>query len=363
MSQILSGRRRCVVASESSEGTDAVAALLTTNTADIVYQEVTDPMIAPGRIVVPLSRTRGSHSGAAHDTVPNVAAFTGTFPLTGREGSGAGEEEPTYAAILAAMNLKKTVVSSTSATYNPATVAQSALSAYVWHRNADDANYRLHTTRGVRGTGTFNFTNNTEANLSFEGQGLYDDELSDPAAFFGSDGAVALLKDGSTAVTARSTGTESYANNASRLICRNMTITVNGNSWGVTETTLALNWTVDLIDVATGTAGVSQVLLVRGDDARISGSFNLKDGSTALTDMLTQYKSAGEVALSIVLTAGDGSSGSARLTLTAPKLQIGIPSGSADGGVLVHAVPFFLNGDWSDLAGDNDFSLVYDAVP
>jgi hypothetical protein len=362
MSQILAGRRRCVLASESTEGTDAVASILTTATADIVYQEVTEPMITPGRIIVPLNRTRGSHSGAAHASIPNVAAFSGTFPLTGRVSDSSGDEAPYYSPVLKAMNLKETIVSATTATYNPATVNQAPMSAYVWHRNASDANYRLHTARGIRGTGTFNFANNAEATVSFEGQGLYDDELTDPAAFFGSDGAIDLLKDGSTSVTARTSGTEAYANNSNRMICRNMTITVNGNSWGVTEMTLALNWSVDLIDRATGTAGVSQVLLTRGNDARISGSFNLKDGSTALTDLLTQYKAGAEIAMTVVLSAGDGSSGSANITLTASKVQLGVPAGSADGGVLVHAVPFFLNGDWSDLAGDNDFSLAYGEV-
>ncbi len=365
MTDLSTQRRRCIAASESTYATDAVATALTTNTADIVYQDVRSIDITPTRVQVDLPRARGSHSGTRHKTVANATSVSADVAMTGWVSDTAGEEDPDHAVWLKGAGFNETIVSTTSSTYNLATVQQAAVSAYALHREVDGTGWRLDTTRGARGNAAFEFASNEEARYTWEGMGLYDDELSASAAFVGSDGAIALLKDGSTAVTARSTGEEKYADSDNILICRNITVTVNSNPWPVSNITFATGWTVSLKEVATGTAGVSKVFLTRADDggSRPGGSFTLVDADTAMDDMLAKLKDAGEFAVTIVLTAGDGSAGSARCTITMPKCQIGLPTRQDSNGLLAHEVPYFANGDWTDLAGDNGVSFKFDEVP
>lgn len=364
MTDVSSQRKRLLIASESTYNTDAIATILTTNTADIIYQDCTEPKIDPDRDIVHLARARGSHSGTKHTTLPKKSGFSAKFPMTGWISGAAGEEMPYYAAILKAAGFDETISSGASATYKPATKQQEGMSAYLLHRHVDDANWRLDYATGIRHNLTFEFENQKEAMISVEGDGTYGQELSDGAAYVNSSGEIALLKDGSTAVTARSTGEEKYANSADVMMVRGMTFQVNSNTWDVSKVTLGTNWTITIKEVATATGSVQKVYLTRGDDdQRMGGSATLVDGGTALNDMLDQYEAGGELSLNLVLTAGDGSSGSSRITITASKLQIGKPSRGDVNGLLSHDIPFMLNGDWSNLAADNDVTIVYDQVP
>lgn len=357
MTQLSTNRRRVLCESESAYGTDAVNALLSDDgTGDIVYQTVRMFEIDPTLEIFAPTRQRASVAGVAHTSFDDLSAVNAEFPLTGRVGDDSGEEAPFYAALLKAAGLKETIVDSTSATYTPATVQQAAMSAYVFQRNLTDANWRLEYATGIRGNLKLAFEVNAEAYATFEGFGRFEELLTDAAAFFAADGSIAKLKDGSTNVTARTTGTETQANKTI-MGCKSMTVTVGGVPFAIAKLELDLAWTPDLVRTMNGAQTVTEVLLTRGDTARISGSFDLQDGGSSANVVRNGLAADTEVALSIVL-----SDGTDKITFTASKLQFGFWNKGANGNTRTFTVPFFLNGDWSSLAGDNDLSIVYAAA-
>ncbi len=323
-SEISSRLKRVTVASESTYLTDAVNTILTDGALDLIHQNFKDADIVPARVVGDASRIRNSHSGHKHFTVGDRCVVTFEVPLTARVGSGAGDEAPYHAPVLKAMNLKETVVSSTSATYNPATAAQEAITVYMWEQELEDTKQRLTYTTGVRGTGVFKFALNQEAMYSFTGVGTYQGELSNRIELFNpTTGAVSKLKDGTTSATARTTGEEKYADKDA-MVCTGMTIT-------------------------------SKVLLTRDANNRIGGSFELVDGAE-LTTLFSAVTADTEGQMVIELDDGTD-----KITITADKVQLGYPTKGDTSGMRSYSVPFFLNGDWSTLAGDNDFSMVFAA--
>lgn len=362
MSELSSRYARVIAASESTYGTDAVNTILTTATADIVYQDLRNFEINPVRTPVEINRVRGSHSGVAHKTIADHCTVTCEIPLSAWVSGSAGEEAPYYSPFLKAMNLKETVVSATSATYNPATVNQSAITVYGYEINLEDNNSRLTYATGVRGNGTLQFAVNEEAYVSFEGMGIYGGEISAPAAFFNATtGAAALLKDGSTSVTARTTGTEAYANKTP-IVCTGMTFSFGGTDYDVKSVEMGLNWTASPKSIINAASNVTKVLLTRGEGSRIGGSFELLDGSQ-ISDMISSMSADTEAQLIIRLVEGDGSSGSGRITITLPKVQLGPPTKGDDSGMRTYSVPWFANGTWTSLPADNDFTMVFDEVP
>lgn len=354
MSEISTNRKRVMFESESTYGTDAVNALLDDDgSGDIVYQDVRTIDIDPTREIFAPTRQRSSVAGVAHRSFADLTGVGVELPMTGKAASGAGNEAPFYAALLKAAGFSETISSGASATYKPSTVAQAAMTAYAWYRNLEDANWRLEYATGIRGNLSMNFEMNAEPYMTFEGTGRYEELITDAAAFFGTDGAIDLLKDGSTAVTARTTGTETQVNKTI-MGCKSMTVTVGGTTMPVSALELNINWTPDLIRTMNGAQTVSKVLLTKGDAARIEGSFDLQDGSTAMEAVRDALAADSEVALNIVLTDGTDT-----ITITSSKLQIGFWNKGANGNVRTYSVPFFLNGDWSNLAGDNDLSIVF----
>lgn len=356
MTELSSRLKRVLVASETTYLTDACNTLLTTGTLDIVYQAVKNPDIVPARVVGDASRVRHSHSGSRHFTVGDRCAVTFDVPLTARVGTGSGEEAPYHSPILQAMNLKETVVSTTSATYNPATVAQDAMTVYMWEQELEDTKQRLTYTTGVRGNGVFKFALNQEAMYSFAGVGTYQGEISNRIELFNpTTGATSKLKDGTTSATARSGGgTETYADDDA-MVCTGMTITFNSTTLDISELELNLNWNVTTKEIINASNNVQKVLLTRDGNNRIGGSFNMVDGAE-ITTLFNAVTADTEAALVIELDDGTN-----KITLTANDVQLGYPTKGDESGMRSYSVPFFLNGDWSSLAGDNDFSLVFAA--
>ena len=365
MADISANYKRVCAESESPYGTDRINEILTTGTLDIIYQDVRMNFdITPVVNIAEIDRARGSQSGVAHKTIPDRCTVAGDVALTGRAASGAGNEAPFYAAFLKACGMKETIVSDTSATYRPATPQQAGATMYLWTRNLDDNNWRLVYTTGCRGSANFQFNVNQEAFFSFTGIGRFEGMVSDPAAFFNATtGAAALLEDGTTPVTARSGGGVEQFAAKDPLVCTNMTVTIGGNTYCVQALNLDLGWTTDVKDCMGAASNVRTVYNTRGAAQRIAGSFTLIDGATAHDQVRDAYRDGDELAFSIVLTSGDGASGSDRVTISGSKMQIGVVSKAAAGGVQSNVVPFFLNGDWSDLAQDDDFAIVYDEVP
>jgi|LULF01.1.fsa_nt_gb hypothetical protein len=354
-SEISSRLKRVTVASESTYLTDAVNTILTDGALDLIHQNFKDADIVPARVVGDASRIRNSHSGHKHFTVGDRCVVTFEVPLTARVGSGAGDEAPYHAPVLKAMNLKETVVSSTSATYNPATAAQEAITVYMWEQELEDTKQRLTYTTGVRGTGVFKFALNQEAMYSFTGVGTYQGELSNRIELFNpTTGAVSKLKDGTTSATARTTGEEKYADKDA-MVCTGMTITWNGTTFDIGELELNLNWTTSTKEIINNANNVSKVLLTRDANNRIGGSFELVDGAE-LTTLFSAVTADTEGQMVIELDDGTD-----KITITADKVQLGYPTKGDTSGMRSYSVPFFLNGDWSTLAGDNDFSMVFAA--
>ncbi len=366
MSLLLRNRGRVLLASEGTSGSDAIdAPILNDGTADIIYMPVYDDFeIQPERGEVEFPRLRASHSGVRHVSFPDLCNVTFTTPLFGRAGSGAGEESPYISPVLGAMNLNSIVVASTSDTRNPSTVQKNAMTAYWYVRNAEDNLWRLLTATGIRGTGVFNFAVREEPTIAFTGIGRYVEEFSDAAAFFSSaNGEIALRKDGSTAVAARTTGSEFYVAEDPP-VCKSMSITINGNVWRLSNFSMDLGWTATTIADMTGSGAVNKVILTRASEgARIGGSFSFHgDSDTALDDLFDLLEGDTEFAWSLQVATGT-TSGSDRITLSGSKMQLVSRANGDDGGVWQHDAAFALNGDWSDVLQEDDFSIVFDAVP
>lgn len=358
MSELSSERGRVIVASEGTYGTNAVDTIFGDDTLDIIYQDVRNCVITPVREIIEIARHKAAHDGTAHCTIPDSVTVEMEVPLTARVGTGAGEEAPYYDAILKAMNLEPTLVSTTSATYAPVTKQQAAMTVHHYQRNLEDDNWRQHVALGVRGSGSFFFNLNEEAYFTFSGSGLYFDELSTPAEYFDpSTFEAALESDGSTAVTARDTGTEVVAD-ASPMCVNSMTLTVDSTTYEVAALQLDLNWTVAIQRAITGDGNAQKVLLTRPmSGARIGGSLDLQAGDAPLTELLADYKSGAEIALAISIDDGTD-----RIRINASNLQIGAPSPGDNSGIRTYAVPFFLNGS-GGLTEDDSFELIYDAAP
>jgi len=364
-SDLYTEAKRFLVASEGNYGTDAVDAILQDGATDIVYQEIVEGDLTPVREVIEIARTRGVHSGTKHRTVGDRCDVNLTGGLTPWQSGASGEEAPYYSPILAAAGLEVDVSDGASATYTPVTAQQDAASIYMFERELGSDDWRLTYTTGVRGTLTLNFSLNSEPTWVFEGTGLYEGMRSDGAAFFNAtSGAIALLNDGSSAVTARTTGSE-VISDLNPFICSGMVVTVNGTTWCVSDLELALNWSVAIKRCVTGSENASKVYLTRGTSgARIGGSFTLIDGATAHDAMIDDFVASTERELVITCYEdGDSSSGQARMTLTASQMQLLAPSVGDEGGIRTHSVPFALNGDFSALTDGADFSMVYDEVP
>lgn len=361
-----SNRKRFVVAKEATYGTDAVNTLLTTATDEIVYQDF-ESGAELNNILTPvqIDRARGSASGVKQPPpVKDRCELSAVVALTGRKGDGfAVPESPHYAALLQACGLKESIAGG-AAVYTPDTSAQGSITCYQYTHDLDSNNARLELGTGIRCNAVFRFALNAEAKVEVTGQGRYGDAMiSDAAAFFNaSTGALAKLKDGSTNVTARSGGgLERYADGPI-LVCTAMTITAGGETLCLSELEIDLGWTTDVKQCMGAASTLREVYLTRGADGRVSGSFNIMDSGTAFDLLRDRFVDADEIAMVIVLAEGDGSTGSARLTISLPKIQIGALTKGASGNARTYSVPFYANGDWTNLNGDNEISLTYDEI-
>jgi hypothetical protein len=347
MSMISANYTRVIAAPETSYGTDAVNTILTTATADIIYQEVADPVITPEITVVEINRSRGGAPGNAHGVIKDKCTVSARIPLLGR---GSGENWPYYDPFLRAMNLGR----GSTGIYAPTTVQSNAMTMYLYHYNLEAATQRLQIATGVRGSGTFELAVDSEAFVNFEGVGQYA-ELTTSAAFFNATtGAAALLKNGSSSVPARTSGTEFYSD-LEPMLCTGITLTIDSVAFPVSSLSLDLAWGVDEVRTVTGATTMDKVLLTRANEgARMNGSMTLLDGDTAFQKALDLYRDGSQVTLSASL-----SNSTDNIALTAGNLQIGGVEASAQGGFLGWNLPFFLAGDWSGLTDHYEFDLEY----
>lgn len=362
-----SNRKQFLIAAEGTYATDAVATKITTTTADLIYQdfeagaELTN-ILTP----VTIDRARGSASGvAAPAPIKDRCEFNAICALTGRKGGDLPDPEaPHYAELLLACGFKE-VIAAGVATYTPDTKAAGSISCYQYTHDLNSEEARLEWGTGIRCNAVFRFALNSEAKLEVTGQGVYGntDQISDGAAYFDpDDGTLALQKDGSTAVSARTGGAVELYADGPILVCSAMTLTGGGTALCLSTLEIDMGWTLDPKPCMGAASNLREVFLTRAGDAKVSGSFDLTDDDAAFNALKAAMLSGAELALVIVLVSGDGGSGEAQLTITLPKVQIGLMSKGANGNVRTHTVPFTANGDWSNLKADNEISLAYSVV-
>ena len=352
--ELFSNNFRVLIAEEATSGVDQIDILLTTATRDVVYQDVRDLVLKPTRVSFKPTRRRAQNSGVKSKSFADLTAIDGEFPMTGREGAGAGEEAPFYAALFAMIGFKVAIVAATSATYTPATQAQPSCTIYKWERHQESTDWRLKRAVGARATATISLAVNEEAFITVTGMGLYVEATSAKAVFFaGGDGAIALRGDAVTAVTAPVGGSETQ-NTKTLLGCEQMTVTYDGVTMCIDTMEININRTVDVVRCVTGTPSVKKLLLGVADGAKIAGTFSLNDSDTGYDKVIAAWEADTELPFIAVLTDGVDT-----VTITMPKLQIVDISESANGNIRTWDVSWECNGDWSALGADNDISIAF----
>lgn len=341
-----------VVASEPDVSTpsNAVDTLLGDGAADVVYLDVTDCQITLQGETVGSDMRRATNDGVRHAFIRGMANVTMTFPLRAFAGSAL---PPYYDPIFQAGNLEPTI-GATDVVYRKRTKQLAAMTIHKYIRDTESDNWRLQVATGVRGGLVFNFEQGAEPTVTFTGTGQYF-ALSAAAEFIDPDtGLIALLSNGSTAVTARTTGEFLYADQDS-MTCVNMTVQIGGTNFGVSA--FELNTAYEVTDLLTvnGSTQRSRGLVGRPSDGRGNGSLTLVDyDDVSQQQAIDSTASAQEWAFQATIANGDGS-----ITLEAPKLQQGQYELAANGNFVQYDLPYFLNGDYSDLAGDNEFTFTY----
>ena len=352
MSELSSRHGRFLCVSESTYGDDAVDAALSDGTIDLIYQDIRSGSLDPTRVQVDSPRIRSTHSGTRHKTIGDHVPVTLEFPLQPLVAASAGDEAPYCSPIYKAANLEETIVSATSSAYNPSTKQQAGMTVYHYEEELESARQRLTYTTGVRGTLSFDFQLDQEAMCTFTGTGLYQGPISNDFEYFNSAGGVAKKKTGINSVTARSTGEEKYADQ-SPYICENMTITIDGTSYALSGINVDLNWSTIQKRQINSQNVTSKVLCVRDEGNRIGGSMSLVDGTQGIEGLISSM-AVDDSEATLIITI---SNGSRTTTFNFPQIQLGQPTKGDNGGLRTYDIPWFANGDFSDLAGDNDFTM------
>lgn len=352
MSNVFSEVGRLVVAPEATPGTDAVAAILTTSTMDILYQAAEEADIKPGLSPLLRKRVIGTAERVAHSVFKENATLKVRVPFGTSVAAAVGGETPPFAPLLQACGFEETINAGTGSEYDLVTKNPPSLTAYLWRRNVSDDKWRLWRITGARGLPTFKFEVGKEAFIEFELTGQYVDQVSDAAEYFDpSTFAIQYLADGSTPVTARTSGTEEWAAQAGA-ICEAMTYTFGGTALDISALELKAGRNIRAKKVMTGSSATQLVELVPGDGP--GGSFDLMDGGTQADTVRDAITNETEGALVMVLTKGSRTN-----TISAPKMQLLPWERGDDGGVQKYAVPFGLNRNFSGLTGDNSLKLAF----
>lgn len=242
------------------------------------------------------------------------------MPFTGKV--GAAGTAPAWDAFMAASGFKKTTVALTSVSYAPRTQNDmtDTPSATIWKymRQLEENAAYLFKARGYRGNLTMRMTLGEEAVILGTGMALYDPMPN--------------------ATVASPTAPSTYEG-ATCMIPINLAFTCGGTTYPVESLEISTGWNVQ--QVRTGEVGagtLSKVLLTRPmSGGRMTGSFRLVDGKTALQDLVTKYLAGTQVTMAATLTNGTDT-----IAFAAPQLQFGQPAGAAEG-IIKYDVPFYLN--------------------
>lgn len=341
---------------------DAVEAILTDGEADIVYQDFTDVQIVPTGEMVGGDTVRGSNDGKRQQFIKQMSNVTVEGKLRAFPDSGT---LPRYHPILRAANIDLSIDNDDVVGFKK-TKQVAACTIYKFYRQIYDDNWRLRVATGVVGSLTINIDVDQEPTFSFEGTGQYFD-LEAPAEFFDpANGQIALLKDGSTAITARTTG-EFIQDNQEPMTCTNMTVSANdgdGFDDPILLQTMELNLNFDVADLTPvqGATTRRRGVLTRGRGAATEGSADVVDYTDAVINEIIDGVTATpskEYALTVEFGNSQGT-----VELFAPKMQFMREEESDNSGVVQYAFPFRLNGDWEErLLPDNELRITYSPAP
>jgi len=359
--------RKLTLMREQTNGrdTDPIDDQLTNDVADreFVYQDVRDLTITPEALNDPPDRETWSASGHKAPFVKNKASVEGEIPLTagvdgksGVNGNPSADDAPWYAPILKALNLQEDASSAGTAIYTPSTTMVNPCTFYQYIRNVEDSQSRLRVATDFIGTGELSISTGEEAMMSFSG-GAYYYSITQPRDYVDGSGHIVTTKNG-TDISSQANSPGFTLADENPLIPKNMTVTVGGNTYHISEFTLDLNWTQDTLDVVTSAEGKMDHVNTRGATDRVTGGFTLLDADASDFDQLiTDYEAANELAINVVLNEINGSRD---ITIDIPAAQLGVESEGENGNLMQHEFEFGCNRDTSaSLAGDNDLKITY----
>jgi len=315
----------CSIINEVTYGLDGFAV------APTVFQAFRSLTINPIRNVIESPRATWSASGERHCSLNSHNDIAWEMPMSGK--TGAAGTAPAWDVFMLAAGFRKTTVVATSVTYRPNTqndmTDTPSATVYQYLRMLEVNNAYLLRARGYRGNVTMRMTVGEEAVISGSGMALY-------TAF-------------PTVLTPSPVAPTAYVG-ASCMVVARVALTVGAIVYPVESVELSSNW--GMSEERTGEINggtLSRVLLTRPvSGGRMGGSLKLVNGVTALQPLLTAWQSGAALALSATLTNGTDN-----ITITAPALQFGQPSMSAEG-IAKFDVPFFLN---RGTLGDDELSI------
>ena len=355
MSIYLASNKVVVVASEDDppnpgEVYDAVEALLQDETADVTYIDTVDPSIEKDTDAVGHDVVRGSSDGTVSTVIKNAAEVTMEFRLRAIPGAGT---PPGYGPILKGANLAEEVVAD-DVVYTRATKNPPAFTIYIYERAAHTDNWRLEVATGVRGNLSFTAEENSEVTMSFEGRGNFH-EISDGAEFIDVEsGEIALLKDGETAVAARTTG-EFVQEDQCPMPARDITLQFDEVDYGVRQFEFDLQHDSDDVPTISGGATRSSGTVTRAGEARTEGSIEMTDYTEAIIDDVRDkaYSDCDQFEFFAAFENGEG-----RVELSGPRAQFLPWEKTTNGNNRQFDIPFVLNGT-HDLVSDDELTITF----
>ena len=313
MSLISADRKIASVKSETVYGTDSI-----NPGPPGAYQAFRAIDITPQQVIIESPRATFSASGERHCLVNSHTDVSWEMPFSGRV--GAAGTNPAWDALMIASGFKRTVIAATSVSYKPNTqndmTDTPSASLWLYMMALESANSYLQKALGYRGNVSINMTIGEEAVISRSGMALYS---ARPVA-----------------TVAKPTAPTSYEG-ALCSVVSNLVLTVGAVTYPVESLEISSNWTVTERRTG-GTAGtLAQVLLTRPmSGGRIGGSLRLVDGLTAYADAIGKSQSGATATLSATITDGTRTT-----VISAPALQFGLPSASAEG-IMKYDLPFYL---------------------
>lgn len=355
---------------ESAYGTDAVDTVVQADAAALVFQELESVGPTLDITYVEPVRRRNHQSGIPHKPIKNNIGWSIAGPILGAVAPGT-TPNPAIRELFKSAGLAEALSGGTSATYTP-TVNANTASASIWHfaRMADTADtHRMIYGVGMRGNIDFLFNSATdEAKFQYDGVSANFPDSSDAAnfngwsedlAFFNSSGELLRGKDGALLTPSPYASGEAFAAGAC-VLNQTGVLTVDSQAVEITGINLNLNWSVNVKQVQGDTNGVltSKVFLTRG--GRIGGTIEVAETGAGFEKLIDLMLSGAEVSATYVLN--NGTTGSDRITLTIPTLQVQTGTSGDNSGLGTWSFPFFCNEN-NSVTGDDDFTLVWDQVP